>query len=128
MENFKENVRKEVKLSKDDPRTMLDVAMELLRDDPRMMLTAMMVGYLVVKGAGRIIKEAVGKTPPNPNIPFEFVSMNDTEMTLGQNGENYTLKIDKLPSEIKDDLIKQNPNLESFLTNGPINIIDVKKQ
>ena len=64
---------------------------------------------------------------PNLNSPFEVEKVTRTEITLGQEGKSYILKIDKLPTEVRDSLIKQNPALESFLTNGPINIVDVEK-
>ncbi len=76
------------------------------------------------------IGNAVGKMRPPSNLegPFEIEYVTRTDITLGQEGKKYVLKIDKLPEEVKASLIKQNPELASFLTNGPIKILNVEKE
>ncbi len=79
-------------------------------------------GAVVVGGmVGDLARQA-----PNPQSPFEIEKVTRTDITLGQEGKKYVLKIDKLPEEVKKSLIQQSPELESFLTNGPIHIVNTE--
>lgn len=86
-------------------------------------LGAFGVALTALKGAvvvGQMVGQAL--SPANPEGPFEVDTVTRTDITLEQEGKKYILKIDKLPEEVKANLIKQRPDLESFLTNGPIQI------
>jgi hypothetical protein len=54
---------------------------------------------------------------------YDIVSMDSTNTVLEQDGRTYTIHTENLPHEIKDKLISTRPDLESFLKNGPINIV-----
>ncbi len=86
-------------------------------------LGAFSMALTALKGAATI-GQLVGQAfpPANPEGPFEVETVTRTDITLGQEGKKYVLKIDKLTEEVKANLIKQRPDLESFLTNGPIHI------
>ena len=85
-------------------------------------LTAALVASLGIHAISDVAK--ADRMPINPDGTFEILSMNNQELILGKNGSKYTIKINELSKEIKDSLIKQNPVLESFITNGSINIVN----
>ncbi len=81
-------------------------------------LTAAVIGLLVLLGEVNGKKE----TSPNPNIPFEVLNTSKEGITFRQDGKDYFLETKDISAEVRASLITQRPDLESFLTNGPIHI------
>ncbi len=63
-------------------------------------------------------------TPPHPEGPFELVSADNESIVLKQEDKNYIVLIKDLSDGQKATLVRENPHLKSFLTNGPIHIVE----
>jgi len=63
-----------------------------------------------------------------PNAPAIKMTNSGGKLILEQNGKSYSLELSKLKPEQIEKLAKLNPEFESFLNNGPINVIDVNKK
>lgn len=62
--------------------------------------------------------------PPHPEGPFELESADSEKIVLKQEGKSYTVLPKYLSPSEKADLVKKNPHLSPFLTNGPIHIVE----
>jgi hypothetical protein len=73
---------------------------------------------------GIAVLDLATNKPIDPEGQFSVMSVNKDWTFLKQGDREYRLDTQSLSQEIKDSLIKQRPDLESFLKNGPINIIN----
>jgi len=73
--------------------------------------------------AGTVLYEAGTHKTINPEGTYTVISADKDDVILEQNGKQYTIKTEDMSEEVKASLIKTRPDLEAFLTNGPINIV-----
>jgi hypothetical protein len=73
---------------------------------------------------GIAVLDVATNKPIDPEGQFSVMIVNKDWTFLKQGDKEYRLATESLSQEIKDSLIKQRPDLESFLKDGPINIIN----
>ncbi len=73
--------------------------------------------------AGQAGLEKLKAMPAHPDGDFELVRIDRDMATVKQDGKEYTINATYIPEEVKQRILENHPELESFINNGPIKIV-----